>query len=264
MSKWVMIAAAGFMLTMTEQRASAAPPAGIPGIVALEQRPALRTEMDSFPRVTPNAEVTPAVAARINALLARLDKAVLANAKFCRKVRRGMEDADDWTRTVSVTMRGPHYLSLLAEDSYSCGAPHPLDDRTALVFDLTTGSPVNWTRLLPPGASGEITRDTHGIVFGFVKWPMLLRKEQQAAGQAAVKDTDDECTSVFAPEHAADLQFMVWLDAGQESVMFAPVGLVHYDSAMCGDPVAIGVKEARQLGLASKLLDALSEAKRLP
>lgn len=223
------------------------------GFAKLEKRPVLRHDMESFPRVVPNAAVTPAVAAKINASLERWDQQVLANAKFCRMERAGEPEADDWSRGVEVTMRGPHYLSLLAQDDYSCGAPHSLDASVALVYDLTTGSPVNWTRLLPPEAKGELLHKKGQLPIGLVRWPLLLKKEQKAA--------NGDCKEVFSSDRAPSA-YVVWLDGKAGALEFGPTGMIHFDSELCGEPVAIGVDEARKLGVAAELVDALEAARK--
>ena len=250
--RWTAIAAVLLLTGVVTSRLVGAEAGASSESVTLKERPALRPGMDSFPRVVSNAAVTPGVAAKINASLARFENEVLTDARECRKQRAGQEDADDWQRTVTVTMRGPRYLSLLAEETYSCGAPHPLDDRLALVYDLTTGSPVDWTRLLPAGAKGEIVRSPHRLAVGLVVWPLIVKKEQDAA--------EEECKAVFEREKD-DMSYDVWLDGAQGAVIFGPVGLVHYDSAMCGDPVALSGAEARRLGAAPELVDALDAAK---
>lgn len=230
-----------------------------PGLVTLKQQPPLGDEIAAFPRVEPNATVSAAIAAKINASLARWDKQMLADARDCAKAEKESRPDDgesgDWSRTVSVTMQGPRYLSLLAEDAYDCGGAHPEDDRLALVYDVTTGEPVDWKQLLPAAAQEDKIRIPHSPTVVLVKWPLLLKKEQEEASGS------EDCGDVYTTRD--DIEFTLWLDADEGGVMFAPAGLSHIDSALCGTTLSLSAAEARRLGVAPDVVNALQEAKQM-
>ena len=216
-----------------------------------------------FPRVLAGPGVSEAAAARINTSLDRFNAEVLSNARECHKdvrqmLRKGDIDSFDWDRDIDVPMRGPHYLSLVAEDSYICDAPHPLDGEIALTFDLTTGLPVNWIALLPKGATGEVIRSPGRLPLGFVHWPAMV----QRTSKQAQKDPEHEgngCAQVFS-DPAMNID--VWLDAKAHAVVFTPLIGIHFDYAMCGESVSVGADEAARLGFAPELVAALRAARK--
>ena len=85
----------------------------------------------AFPRLV--AAPGDQAANRINQALVRVDERIRKAAKDC-STEGGQAG---WKRTISVTMRGPHFLSLVAFDSWFCGGAHPDDDQFPLVYDLT-------------------------------------------------------------------------------------------------------------------------------
>lgn len=137
--------------------------------IVLKPSPVLAPGLDAFPRLveTPGSRT----AKRINRALAQGDARVQEAAKECHL---GAEEAaardgrpvggedGDWSRTITVTMRGPRYLSLLATDGWFCGGAHPDNSMVALVYDLAAGAPVNWKRLLPAALAQDTTTDTAG------------------------------------------------------------------------------------------------------
>jgi hypothetical protein len=97
------------------------------GSVKLKESPALMKDTDALPRLLSGAK--PAVIETINALLARIDARALQAARDCLS-----EPGGDYSRSVSVTMQGPRFLSLVANDSFFCaGAAHPDSDTQTLV-----------------------------------------------------------------------------------------------------------------------------------
>jgi hypothetical protein len=103
---------------------------------------------------------TPAndAARRVNAALARLDAALPAAIHECRTGSTGPAAADAyWSRKIDVAMAGPRFLSLLIVDDAFCGGAHPNTAVSALVYDLDTGQPADWTRLLPASLTGKVT-----------------------------------------------------------------------------------------------------------
>ena len=91
----------------------------------------------------------------INVALKRLDLNVLRAVKDCK--------GGDWERSVTVPMRGPGFLSLTITDSMFCkGSAHPDSGTFSIVYDLTTGKPVDWTQLLPASLTGTVVLEEQG------------------------------------------------------------------------------------------------------
>jgi hypothetical protein len=136
--------------------------------VQLKTLPPVTANVAAFPRLSAGAQ--PAIIERINKALTRGDGRVRKAATDC--LREDRKHAD-WSRKVSVTMQGPRYVSFVASGEYFCGGAHPDSSTVALVFNLDTGMPADWAKLLPELAQHTGT-DTAGdgsilgTVAGFV------------------------------------------------------------------------------------------------
>jgi hypothetical protein len=147
---------------------------------------------------------------RINAGLKRLDLNVLKASKDCK--------GGDWQRSADVAMRGPGFLSLVITDSINCdGSAHPDSSTMSIVYDLTTGQPVDWTHLLPATLTGTVAlaqqADGTKVVTLASKRLFDLYMAGYGAGEAPGSDLED-CKQALLGE-AADGPpgMMVWLDA---------------------------------------------------
>lgn len=212
----------------------------------------------AFPRLAPGMPQ----AARINAALAAADARVRTAAEECRaEAARDATGRDmaGWTRSITVAMQGPRYLALVADDYSDCGGLYPNAERFALVYDLRTGLPPNWPRLLPKAlvetVSVEAGFDT--TPFGMVGSP-ALKSIYLAAVQTAAAKVDSRC-----PETLQQLAgpFMLWPDARQGGIAVQPSRLAHA-AAACGVPVTISAAALRRLGVDAALLDAVEAAHR--
>ena len=125
-------------------------------------------DVDAFPRL---AGAGPSID-RINAALDRADARALKAAQQCVAASPGRSD---WTRSIDVTMAGPRFVSFVAHDDMYCGGPHPDTATIVLVYDLTTGRPVDWTKLVPARLGGKpgTTTGGDGTVLGTLSSPML-------------------------------------------------------------------------------------------
>jgi hypothetical protein len=181
--------------------------------------------------------------------LRRADARVRAAAAECRPPG---ETRSTWTRTVAVTMRGPRLLSLLAEDSWNCGA-YPDEAPVALVFDLETGAPVNWARFLPASLVGKTKTDTagDGTRLGMVQSPALADLYRRAL-------TEEQCRDLVEDDEAA---FQLWPDAKAGGLVVRIMTLPHA-AAVCAERVTIPLDTLRRLNAPRELLDALSAAHR--
>ena len=103
-----------------------------------------------LPRLSSPA--TPATA-RINAAFDKLD------ARWSGFMRDCPKDGET-ARSVQVTMNGPQFFSVVVNEEESCGGAHPDSSTLALVYDVSTGKPVDWKTLLGPRAALSASVDT--------------------------------------------------------------------------------------------------------
>lgn len=236
------------------QRRATAP---VRGPVQFARQPAAgRSSLARLPAVLPGPALDPGIAKRINAALAREDSLVDGAARDCRasfREAQGKASPDAWTRGAEVAMAGPRFLAIAISDSYYCGGPYPNDDlRSAFVYDLATGRPVDWLKLFPAGARARLDTAGDGATLGLVAWPELTRR---AAAQAGA-----ECRPVFESDDYAG--FTVLLDARTGALVARPAQFPHALQA-CAEDVRLGIADLRRLGFAADLVAALDAAHRL-
>ena len=156
-------------------------------------------DIEAFPRL----EGTTPPVVRINAALDRADERALKAARECIA-----SDAkhSDWSRSIDMTMAGPRFVSFVSHDDSFCGGPHPNGSTFALVYDLTTGRPVDWTKLIPARLGGKpgTTEAADGTVLGTLSSPKLKALYiRDMKPDADCKDTLND----------TDFNFMFWPDA---------------------------------------------------
>jgi len=219
--------------------------------LALSQPKPLSIGQPALPRI---AEPKTAATARINAALDRMDRRWTAFAHGCHD-DESAPDTDNVGRSVEVTARGPAYLSLVIRYDYSCGGAHPDGGAIALVYDLDTGRPVDWLKLLPPGmkASGDVDTAGDGSVIGRVSSPVLhdlylraVKADKELADQA-------DCADVLADP---GLPFQLWPDAKARGLVLEPASLPHVVAA-CANPATIPAATLRGLGVEGRMVDAV-------
>ncbi len=237
---------------MCSAQSSADRPADVAGPVKLVAQPdVLRGAVEAFPRVLPGPGVSDAVSAKINAALTRANARARKAALDCRtsfREAQGKADPRAWRRSVSVTMRGPEFLALMATDSYYCGGPYPNDGlQMPLVYDLTTGSPVNWLKLLPPSVKATPGNAADGSNTGAVNWP--------AVTALAKKQAQPECAEAYKENP----DFALNLDARSGTLALTPSDFPHVIQA-CADSVDLTGDDLRKLHVAPRLIDALHTA----
>jgi hypothetical protein len=226
--------------------------AGGPAIAAdsgvqLTRSAAIAPDLAAFPRIAADAGEA---AARINRALAAADDRSRAFVKDCA-AQEG-EGPTSVTRTITVTMRGPRYLSFVAYDYFDCRGAHPDTDTIALVYDLKTGAPVNWGALLPAALVGKAELDTSGdgTRIGMASSPALQQLYLKG------HKIDPDC---IEPLSEPGLEFILWADAEQGGLAIQPASLPHVVAA-CGDSATIPLSRLRQLGVKSELADAIQAA----
>lgn len=202
---------------------------------------------------------------RINAALPRFDANVRKAAAECRK--DGGKNFD-WSRSVEATMRGPGFLSFTISDNAFCGGAHPNSGTQAIVYDLSTGRPVDWTALLPSSLAGTLSLQTgmdgtKTVALASRKlFDLYLKLYRPAAAGAKEIDEDRECREAVAMAGAdAPPPMSAWLDAKQGGLA-VQFDLAHVVQA-CADPVIIPSATLKADGAKSVLTDALEAASRV-
>ncbi|MFE1600496.1 hypothetical protein [Methylobacterium sp. ID0610] len=233
--------------------------------VRLEVPPAPAKDVAALPRIAAprdDAEIA------INTAVARLDAKVRKAAAECRK--EGGRNAS-WERSVSVPMRGPRFLSYAITDNAFCGGAHPNVSTMAIVYDLVSGAPVDWTGLLPSALTGQVALATgmdgtrmvtlaskrlHALYLAQYR-PKSAAKP--AAGTAAADADDDGCREIVAESSGGPPAMMAWPDA-REGGLALSFDLPHAVQA-CADTVVIPAAILRREGAKPLLLDAIAAAK---
>jgi hypothetical protein len=221
--------------------------------VNLLAQPAIGMKQEAFPRL----EATDTASQRINQALRNADARLLTAATECRAdARESQADPKDagWQREVAVAMRGAGYIALVAADTWYCGGPYPNAAAFALAYDLRTGAPLNWERVLPKALVQGVSLDTagDGTRLGVVASPALKLLYLK------ILKPDADCSSAL---RESELQFMLWPDARREGVAIQPSGLPHAIAA-CGTDVVIPLATLHTLGVDRGLLDAIAAGHR--
>jgi hypothetical protein len=155
----------------------------------------------------------------------------------------------DWSRKVRVTMSGPRFLSLVADDSVYCGGAHPSSDQMAQVFDMTTGYLVDWDELLSASAGASSENDT--VLDGTSVDALVLPGLQKMDFFVHHGDCKD---ATLKPK-----SFLIWPDARYGTLVAAPFSLPHAIQG-CAKEIGLTMDQARILGFDESLLSAIKQA----
>ena len=228
-------------------------------VVRVQSPPALHKDLGAMPRI---AQPRDDAERKINAAIARLDANARKAAAECRKEGRGR---GWWERNVAVPMTGPRFIVYAITDNAFCGGAHPSVGTMAIVYDLTTGSPVDWTALLPPSLTGTVALSTEmdGTKMVTLKSKRLhalyLERYRPKDGDSNADAADDECREAVARADSAEAPAMtVWPDA-KEGGLVTRFGVAHAVQA-CVDDVVIPAATLRIEGAKTVLVDALEKA----
>ena len=241
--------------------AAAAYFAGLPAqaadrTVQLQSPPAVAKEAAAMPMI-----VNPSDDAerRINGALKRLDANLGKAIRDCKGQNGGH---GDWVRKVEPTMRGPGYLSYVIRDTSYCGGAYPSSGTMAIVYDLRTGAPVDWTRLLPPKLTGHVALaagmdGTKMVTLAAPRLYSLYLSGYDRATREPGNDiaADDQVACKEAVQTDDPPAMMVWLDAkaGGLAIQF---DLPHAAQA-CAVPVVIPAAVLRAEGANAAMLEAI-------
>ena len=217
------------------------------GLLRLKTMPPVAPHIAAFPRVV--GGTSRRAAARINRTLTTAEQGIGCS-----------EGKGTWKRGINVTMRGPHYLSLLARDDWYCGGAYPDTNATALVFELQTGAPIDWRRLFPTSViqaagTGPGGDDSEPIkVSSAALWKAYARAVAVDGAQR-----DEACGKVMEDQRGGGL--MLWPDAAAGGLGIQQADFPHVIKA-CGPPETLGMSVLHKLGLSAEFLAAIEEAHR--
>lgn len=156
-----------------------------------------------------------------------------------------------WERKVRITMRGPHYLSIVAEDVVIvCNGSYPNHDLDPLVFDLDRGALVSWAFLTGNSEKrGEASECPNSCQNDTIDSPMLDQMSKVA--------TSDGCKEVFDSAQV----YQIWPDTRKGVLIAHATGLPHVTQG-CAEDLPLSSDQARKLGFNESFLAALDQAHR--
>lgn len=262
MSSWSTIPP---MMALAFVLGSSLPGTAAEHVVRLETPPEIAKDLSSYPRI---ADPVDAAEKKINAAVARLDAKVRTAVAECRSEAANDRKKDvSWERSVDVPMRGPRYISFVITDNSYCGGLHPNVATMAIVYDLTTGNPIDWSAVLPPSSTGklELSEGMDGTKMIALSGKALFdaylkRYRPRAPGSKQDEDVDcREAVTTYGDNGGRPLM-MAWLDARQAALV------VYFDLAhvvqACTEQVAIPVADLRKAGAKPLLVEAIEAAHR--
>jgi hypothetical protein len=200
---------------------------------------------------------------RVNATLTQLNRRLAQALNDCdaealnqsKQMSDTTKDRDsasgDWSREVQVTMAGPRFLSLIESEDWFCGGAYPDEEEMSLVFDMTTGAPVNWTEIVAKsaGASSSPYPVTDDNPIETLILPGLQKMNIAAANK--------NCKNIFREPES----FIIWPDAMSDTLVAQPSDLPHVVQA-CAKKIVLTIEQARKLGFSESLLSAIEQAHR--
>ncbi len=216
-------------------------------VVALAAQPAWAASSPQPLRPAPNlakdAEALPTLVGGTRAIT-KINRALAAaNARQLKDMKDCLRDAPEegfwWEQAAEATLLGARYVSFYRHGNFSCGGAHPNFIMDAFVFDLRTGKPVDWRKLLPPELIGK-------------PGPELASPQLTALFIAASdKDSAPECKEEF--EHV-NLRFELWPDAKARGLAMHTSSLQHSVEGVCAGPTTIPLATLKTLGVNAALL----------
>jgi len=213
-----------------------------PAQLQLQTSKPIAKDVDALPRI---ANPVTDGQKKVNATLDQLDKGA----------RSTMRQSQDYERSVTVTMAGPKYLSLAMGESWDGGA-YPASMSSAIVFDLSTGQAVDWTKLVTgkgvksysdSGADGKLGK------------PLALIYPALMAMYMEDPDNGGECKDAYEDPQS----FMIYPDAKTGTLIVSAFDLPHVVQA-CMNDMTLTLDQAKKLGFNQGFLDAVAAAHAQP
>ena len=217
------------------------------GAATFTAQPDLAEGVEASPRLVGDSAAITA----INADLARIDGAVLAN---------GCEGGGGIERGVSQPMTGPGYVTFWIAEGYYCeGNAHPSNGQTALTYDLATGQRVDWVAAAPglKLVRGDMTDMPANYVAPVSSSELTTWYSRKMLASTDVERLGD-CGDVWTTESMGDTSFKVWLDAENGGLSVSPE-FAHVIQA-CADSVTMTPEEMRTNGVSAAIIQAVTAA----
>jgi hypothetical protein len=211
----------------------------------LRKTPNLAKNAEAFPMLV---GATPAIA-RINRALRATNAKQREDMKDCR--RDAPQDGYWWEQSVDAPLIGAHFVSSAAHGNLSCGGAHPNFIDEALTFDLTTGEPVDWRRLLPASlrrAAGRAA-DEAAAPDDAIASPALTAL---FVDQSTKEGVGADCQEAFGQQ---EMNFEFWPDAKAKGLAMRAANLLHWAEGPCSGPVTIPVATLKRLGFDNLLIE---------
>ena len=158
-------------------------------------------------------------------------------------------------------MRGPGFISYVITDNVDCGGVHPSAATMSIVYDLHTGAPVDWTRLLPRSLTGtvQVTARVDGTKMVTLAAKRLYALFLTSYDRDHARPDDAECRDAVRNTGTdGPPEMMAWLD-GKQGGLAVQFDLPHAMQA-CADPAVIPLATLRAEGAQPALLEALEAA----
>lgn len=229
----------------------------IPNQIVLQPIRHLRKGIDLWPLIAyPRNSSTEQINKSLTGLNTQLaesvrgcDKDIRNWVKFTHDTTAKADIEGDWERRVEVTMAGPRFLSLKATEDYFCGGNHPDDETEPLVFDVTTGSLIDWPAMLPNA------NDAAAKAWEFRGAESLSTVTLPRLEELNLRKAVPDCKDAF--QHPQS--FLLWLDARDGTIVAEAADLPHVVQA-CAEEIRLNTAAARDLGFSDELLQAVEEA----
>lgn len=210
-----------------------------------------------LPPVVPGVAALPRIADEPeNAAAARINRVLKENDLSARDAAADCSERDGWHRRVAVTMTGPRWLSVVAYDDWYCGGAYPDYSTTPLVFDLSSGAPVDWTNILPAPLRGQ--KAANASAGGDAVTSPALWK---VYAEAALAEAPKGCAEPFADAASFGTGLLLWPDAAAAGLALQGAEWPHVVKA-CEAIATIPTARLRALGLDAGFIDAIDEAHR--
>ncbi len=226
-----------------------------------------RNGMDAWPKIVgpQTREVK-----RVNADLSAMNRRTAASLLECDADFRSYHVDDvnpktranvsgDWTRKVIVTMNGPRFVSMIADETQVCTGAYPLNAFIPIVFDMKTGERVDWKSLTP--SETDVFAGAEESPDGTSSPGLLIPPLMKLAVSRATEDCKEALQDFDHVGQNSDLPFVVWPDAKRGLLMTKASGLPHVVQA-CEEKIGLTIAEARKLGFSEELLGSLERAHR--
>lgn len=214
-------------------------------------------DIPAFPRI---ADPVDDAERKVNLSLDELDRTVRKGADECRLASKGRAS---WERMFSVPVTAPGFLSFHFIDNVFCGGAHPSYGTFSIVYDLRSGAPADWTKLLPPALTGQVawseTSDGQRVVTLSSARLHQLYLTRYRPRTGSVDPDDEECRKAVAMTRNGKPPLMkVWFKSREGlAVQFDLEHAIH----TCSDEVTIPVRTLKAEGASVELVRALEAAR---